>query len=476
MEPTVRASAALSTASTLPQHWVSKTSSRYPNRRYYYNTKTGETSWDRPQQPHCRKSSSSGVGCNPRFDVRAHSHEDATITNAQHHTGETPTAQGIEVRGGCTEQGASHGARDGPIAVPMDVDETAVLEAYRGYGQREMHSAKSTGVHFGRDIAPVVDMSPSSPRGMDLDYNTLFVVLDTSFLLVHLDYLHELCSATILDGALVVTLVVPDVVLQELDGLKGGDAREQAGGDAFSSVARNARKAISWVHSALVQPEARVRGEPFADARRALTLFGPDDRSSSVSNDDKVLFCAQFTQFVLAGGTRTDAATSTHEPRGMGSEHALVGVAEGVTQAKVVVFTNDRNMANRALINGLSVCDRTSRPHTSAAVLACFASAAEMDAGTFHAARELHLRGVVAPTVRGDGPDHRRGRPPEVSAPSTLAHGGGGPKVFCSCSLFSGLHAPHDYTTEKDHQEMLKSQAELQQVAEHDMDIDDDMS
>lgn len=72
--------------------------------------------------------------------------------------------------------------------------------------------------HRSSDVAPVVQAPAASPSGMDLEYYTLFAVLDTSFLLVHLDYLQELCSARILDGALSLTLVVPDVVLQELDG------------------------------------------------------------------------------------------------------------------------------------------------------------------------------------------------------------------------------------------------------------------
>lgn len=194
-------------------------------------------------------------------------------------------------------------------------------------------------------------------------------------------------------------------------------------------------------------------GEPFADARRALALFGPADARSSVSNDDKVLFCAQYIQFVLMGGTGSGVAPMPVGQHGavssVGVEHALVGVAGGGTgvgtgggaSAKVVVFTNDRNMANRAMINRLSVCDRTSRPRTPTTVLDLFASAAEMDAPTYHAACETQARGTALQAVRDNGPDRRRDpeqrRLPDVRVPDERGKNGG-PKVFCSCSLFPG--------------------------------------
>lgn len=130
-------------APILPQHWVAKQSSRYPNRCYYFNTKSGETTWELPRHTQASKSGSNG---------KMHSKQQPYAIGASAYTHQlsVETFMSQQARGHRSEQELLQGDPHTHKPVPMDVDiESAVLEAYRGIGQRETHSAKSAGLHFG---------------------------------------------------------------------------------------------------------------------------------------------------------------------------------------------------------------------------------------------------------------------------------------------------------------------------------------
>ena len=44
------AAAAMAADGDLPPDWVEKTSQQYAGRKYYFNTKTNETTWERPKE------------------------------------------------------------------------------------------------------------------------------------------------------------------------------------------------------------------------------------------------------------------------------------------------------------------------------------------------------------------------------------------------------------------------------------------
>lgn len=69
---------------------------------------------------------------------------------------------------------------------------------------------------------------------------TLFFVVDTNVVISHLEYMLALIEAPPIDGGLRSVVVVPWVVLQELDGLKDRDDREMS----------------VWFHSLLAFPHS----------------------------------------------------------------------------------------------------------------------------------------------------------------------------------------------------------------------------
>ena len=75
---------------------------------------------------------------------------------------------------------------------------------------------------------------------MSISAVRLFLVIDTCVLLSHLDYLAALTAQWPPQQLLEFTIVIPDVVVRELDGLKESTASDGA-------IAAKARRVISWI-------------------------------------------------------------------------------------------------------------------------------------------------------------------------------------------------------------------------------------
>ncbi|KAM4548424.1 transcriptional protein SWT1 isoform 2-T2 [Odontesthes bonariensis] len=147
------------------------------------------------------------------------------------------------------------------------------------------------------------DSPCSQPRQQEL-----IVVLDTNILLSHLDYVKKIISHGL--GALGFPVVlIPWVVLQELDSLKRG--RGLSG-----SVAHLATPAISYIYNALKNREPHLWGQSMQQAAES------SNGLTAENNDDRVLQCCLQYQ-------------------NMYPECALI------------LCTNDKNLCSKALLSGV---------------------------------------------------------------------------------------------------------------------------
>ena len=90
-----------------------------------------------------------------------------------------------------------------------------------------------------------------TPSPTHITQERLYIVLDTNVLLSHLQFLVELKDYAI-KGVGRPVLVVPWVVMQELDALKSNKEKK---------VGERARRAIASLHSCFSNRHPRVRGE-----------------------------------------------------------------------------------------------------------------------------------------------------------------------------------------------------------------------
>ncbi|GLH01759.1 uncharacterized protein GBIM_07822 [Gryllus bimaculatus] len=143
---------------------------------------------------------------------------------------------------------------------------------------------------------------------MDIDIAVVtsqwFVVLDTNVLLSHLTFVRGLRDMK--DAELgMPTLFIPWVVLQELDHLKSTQKKV--------SLQSYARRAINFIYENLVNKHPRVGGQPKAEA----------DEYDALEPDDSILQCSINLQKY---------------------------------SSKVLLLTNDRNLFNKAVVNGVECC------------------------------------------------------------------------------------------------------------------------
>ncbi|KAI4879876.1 hypothetical protein NFI96_013196 [Prochilodus magdalenae] len=140
----------------------------------------------------------------------------------------------------------------------------------------------------------------------------LLIVLDTNVLLSHLDFVKKMRSHGL--GALgFPTLLVPWVVLQELDSLKSGKLSRE--------VEHKARPAVHYIYSCLKNQEPRLCGQSMQQASQA--SYG----LSVVNNDDRVLHCCLQYQSLYPEGT-------------------------------LILCTNDKNLCSKALLSGVSALSK----------------------------------------------------------------------------------------------------------------------
>ncbi|CAG11609.1 unnamed protein product [Tetraodon nigroviridis] len=106
----------------------------------------------------------------------------------------------------------------------------------------------------------------------------LILVLDTNILLSHLAYIKNIRSHGLADEVSFPVILIPWVVLQELDFLKRGK-------DLSGSVAHLAIPAISYIYNTLKNREPRLWGQSMQQA--AESSYG----LKGENNDDRVLQC-----------------------------------------------------------------------------------------------------------------------------------------------------------------------------------------
>ncbi|XP_036438238.1 transcriptional protein SWT1 isoform X2 [Colossoma macropomum] len=140
----------------------------------------------------------------------------------------------------------------------------------------------------------------------------LLIVLDTNVLLSHLDFVKKMRSHGL--GALgFPTLLVPWVVLQELDSLKSGKLSRE--------VEHKARPAVHYIYSCLKSQEPRLWGQSMQQASQASCGLGV------VNNDDRVLQCCLQYQMLYPEGT-------------------------------LILCTNDKNLCSKALLSGVNALSK----------------------------------------------------------------------------------------------------------------------
>ncbi|XP_041863028.1 transcriptional protein SWT1 isoform X2 [Melanotaenia boesemani] len=193
-------------------------------------------------------------------------------------------------------------------------DQTQVVEQlYLARSEKKLELMQGYGELTCMDIdSPEERPTDSSSR--QRDQQNLMLILDTNILLSHLDYVKKIISHGL--GALGNPVVlIPWVVLQELDSLKRG--RGLSG-----SVAHLATPAISYIYNALKNGEPRLWGQSMQQA--AESNYG----LNAENNDDRVLQCCL-------------------QYRNMHPECSLI------------LCTNDKNLCSKALLSGVRALCKT---------------------------------------------------------------------------------------------------------------------
>ncbi|XP_073672763.1 transcriptional protein SWT1 isoform X2 [Garra rufa] len=140
----------------------------------------------------------------------------------------------------------------------------------------------------------------------------LLIILDTNVLLSHLEFVKKIRSHGL--GVLgFPTLLIPWVVLQELDYLKSGKLS--------SKVEGKARPAVHYIYSCLKNQEPRLVGQSMQQASQAVGGF------SVVNNDDRVLECCLQYQALYPEGA-------------------------------LVLCTDDKNLCSKALLSGVKALSK----------------------------------------------------------------------------------------------------------------------
>ncbi|XP_051232913.1 transcriptional protein SWT1 isoform X1 [Dicentrarchus labrax] len=181
------------------------------------------------------------------------------------------------------------------------------LHLARSEKRLELNVMQSYGELTCMDIDPpedgAVDTHCKQPPQQDL-----ILVLDTNILLSHLDYVKKIISRGL--GAVGFPVVlIPWVVLQELDSLKRGKGLS-------GSVAHLATPAISYIYTSLKSREPHLWGQSMQQAA------GSNYGLNAENNDDRVLQCCLQYQSLYP-------------------------------ECAVILCTNDKNLCSKALLSGV---------------------------------------------------------------------------------------------------------------------------
>lgn len=160
--------------------------------------------------------------------------------------------------------------------------------------------------------------------GASASNQAVAIVIDTNFFISHLGLLRDLLEV-LRSPSNKMFLLVPYVVIKELDGLKNRKETRAVSGDALSrvmnvSISDCARQSILFLYNTFNQKHPFCRGQKITDIL-------PGVNTESLNNDDLILECCRFYQ--------NDAKKSTI----------------------AVLLSNDKNLCIKATIHGIeSVC------------------------------------------------------------------------------------------------------------------------
>nr|XP_055042100.1 transcriptional protein SWT1 isoform X1 [Misgurnus anguillicaudatus]XP_055042101.1 transcriptional protein SWT1 isoform X1 [Misgurnus anguillicaudatus] len=155
---------------------------------------------------------------------------------------------------------------------------------------------------------------------------SLLIVLDTNVLLSHLEFVKKIKS----NGLAALgfpTLLIPWVVLQELDYLKSGKLS--------SKVEHKARPAVHYIYSCLKNQEPRLLGQSMQQASQAVC-----GGLGVVNNDDRVLQCCLQYQDLYPEG----ALILCTDDKNLCSKALLSGV-KALSKADLVKEVNENSLA-----------------------------------------------------------------------------------------------------------------------------------
>lgn len=152
--------------------------------------------------------------------------------------------------------------------------------------------------------------SPLTPHP---DNRATFIIIDTNVLIQSLGFVKNLRDLTVKEWGQ-QHLVIPWVVLQELDSLKENKYKMALG----ESVQAKAREAVRYLHSCLISAHPRVIGQTPADAYQVCQGSG----FVMVNNDDRIINCCLQYQ-------------------------------QKYPQSAVQLLTEDKNLQNKAMVIGL---------------------------------------------------------------------------------------------------------------------------
>ncbi|XP_048831940.1 transcriptional protein SWT1 isoform X2 [Brienomyrus brachyistius] len=193
-------------------------------------------------------------------------------------------------------------------AFSNDQETQVVEELHRARSQNELrvNMVESYGELTAMDIDLSEEFTSSSSNKEEILRDPL-IVLDTNILLSHLDFVKKMKSLGL--GALGFPIIlIPWVVMQELDALKNGKLS--------NNVACKAVPAVHYIYTCLKNQEPRLWGQSMQQAAKtAYTL-------NAENNDDRVLQCCLQYQDIYPGGT-------------------------------LILCTNDKNLCSKAILSGV---------------------------------------------------------------------------------------------------------------------------
>ncbi|CAL8256534.1 unnamed protein product [Merluccius merluccius] len=190
---------------------------------------------------------------------------------------------------------------------PRGQDGNTTMQAVEAVHQA-VHQARSESSLEVQSYGELTRMDTDAPDNGD-NYtfkNDVILVLDTNILLSHLDYVKKIRSHG-LGGMGFAVVLVPWVVLQELDALKNSKRPE-------SSVAHLATPAVDFIYSCLKRQEPRLWGQSMQQASEG------NRRLNAENNDDRVLQCCLQYQTLYP-------------------------------ESALILCTNDKNLCSKALLS-----------------------------------------------------------------------------------------------------------------------------